>query len=70
MKNDQSNAYQCLFLQVDLAHLLAARDQELRTVSAEVIPGLNTKWVLLLILYEKSKVVSLMQLADIIRMNI
>lgn len=26
----------CMFLQVDLAHLLAARDQELRTLSAEV----------------------------------
>lgn len=28
-----------VFLQVDLAHLLAARDQELRTLSAEVISG-------------------------------
>lgn len=29
-----------MFLQVDLAHLLAARDQELRTLSAEVIMGI------------------------------
>lgn len=30
-------SYSGTFLQVDLAHLLAARDQELRALSAEVI---------------------------------
>ena len=36
MWNNQNKGCYWLFWQVDLAHLLAARDQELRTVSAEV----------------------------------
>jgi len=35
-----SRGNKLLILQVDLAHLLAARDQELRTISAEVITDL------------------------------
>ena len=45
--NENGCSYRWLLFQVDLAHMLAARDQELRTLSAEVCLAYSTMVMLL-----------------------